>query len=238
MDGVRRKDAAAAHDLVEHLYPLVIRIVRSHLPRRCGEEDLAQEVFLKLFSRLEGYRERPGIPFEHWVSRLAVRTCLDSLRAERRRPELRWGDLAEETVAWLRYMVSAADVTPHTSAAAARESLEVLLRQLLPADRLVITLLDLEEAHARAAAEDPEPLGCGGRGTEERAHRNHPPQRRNRYAARRRGRERTDFRAACRVRAVEAEAKRTVGSGPPQRRDAEEMTLSSSGTTIARWSTR
>jgi len=145
MDGVRRKDAAAAHDLVEHLYPLVIRIVRSHLPRRCAEEDLAQEVFLKLFTRLEGYRERPGIPFEHWVSRLAVRTCLDSLRAERRRPELRWGDLAEETAAWVKYMVSAADVPPHTSAAAARESLDVLLRQLLPADRLVITLLDLEE---------------------------------------------------------------------------------------------
>ncbi|MGO9113794.1 MAG: RNA polymerase sigma factor [Thermoguttaceae bacterium] len=153
MDGVRRKDAAAAHDLVEHLYPLVIRIVRSHLPRRCGEEDLAQEVFLKLFSRLDGYRERPGIPFEHWVSRLAVRTCLDSLRAERRRPELRWGDLAEETVAWLRYMVSAADVTPHTSATAARESLEVLLRQLLPADRLVITLLDLEERSVKEVSQ-------------------------------------------------------------------------------------
>lgn len=145
LDGVRRQDAAAAHALVEHLYPLVLRIVRSHLPRRLAEEDLAQEVFLKLFSRLGQYRERPGIPFEHWVSRLAVRTCLDSLRAERRRPELRWGDLAEETAAWLKYVVSAADVAPHTSAAAARETLEVLLQQMRPADRLVITLLDLEE---------------------------------------------------------------------------------------------
>jgi len=153
LEGVRRKDAAAAHALVEHLYPLVIRIVRSHLPRRLAEEDLAQDVFLKLFSRLEEYRERPGTPFEHWVSRLAVRTCLDGLRAERRRPELRWGDLAEETAAWLKYMVSAADATPHTSAAAARESLEVLLRQLLPADRLVITLLDLEERSIQQVSE-------------------------------------------------------------------------------------
>ena len=145
LDGVRRQDAAAAHALVQHLYPLVLRIVRSHLPRRSTEEDLAQDVFLKLFSRLEQYRERPGTPFEHWVSRLAVRTCLDCLRAERRRPELRWGDLAEETAAWLKYIVSAADVAPHTSAVAARETLDILLQQLRPADRLIITLLDLEE---------------------------------------------------------------------------------------------
>ena len=145
LDGVRRQDAAAAHALVEHLYPLVMRIVRSHLPRRATEEDLAQDVFLKLFSRIEQYRERPDTPFEHWVSRLAVRTCLDRLRAERRRPELRWSDLAEETAAWLKYMVSATDVTPHTSAAAARETLETLLQQMAPADRPVITLLDLEE---------------------------------------------------------------------------------------------
>ena len=145
LEGVRRQDAAAAHALVEHLYPLVIRIVRSHLPRRLAEEDLAQEVFLKLFSRLEQYGRRPGTPFEHWVSRLAVRTCLDSLRAERRRPELRWGDLAEETAAWLKYMFLAADVAPSTPAAAARETVEILLGQLAPADRLAITLMDLEE---------------------------------------------------------------------------------------------
>ena len=63
IEGVRRRDAPAAHALVEHLYPLVIRIVRSHLPRRLAEEDLAQEVFLKLFSRFAQYREQPGIPF-------------------------------------------------------------------------------------------------------------------------------------------------------------------------------
>lgn len=145
LEGVRRKDAVAAHALVEHLSPLVMRIVRAHLPRRLTEEDLAQEVFLKLFSRLEQYRPRPGTPLEHWVARVAVRTCLDSLRAERRRPELRWGDLGEDAAAWLKYVVSATDSTPHTAAAAARETIETLLRQLRPADRLVISLLDLQQ---------------------------------------------------------------------------------------------
>src|SRR3974390_2620339 len=83
----RQQNQDAARALVEHLYPLVIRIVRGHLPRRMAEEDLAQEIFVKLFCRLGQYETRAGVPFEHWVSRLAVRTCLDALRAERRRPE-------------------------------------------------------------------------------------------------------------------------------------------------------
>ena len=34
---VRQRDQAAARELVEHLYPLVIRIVRAHLPRQVAE---------------------------------------------------------------------------------------------------------------------------------------------------------------------------------------------------------
>ena len=60
LERVRRRDQAAARELVEHLYPLVIRIVRSHLPRRVAEEDLAQEIFLKMFTRLEQYKGRPA----------------------------------------------------------------------------------------------------------------------------------------------------------------------------------
>jgi hypothetical protein len=36
---------------VEYLHPLVFKIVRAHLPRRVDEEDLAQEVFMRFFSR-------------------------------------------------------------------------------------------------------------------------------------------------------------------------------------------
>lgn len=145
LEGVRSRDAQAAEALVAHLYPLVIRIVRAHLPRRSAEEDLAQEVFMKVFSRLSQYRPRPGTPFEHWVSRLAVRTCLDGLRSERRRPELRWSDLSADAATWLQYLLAGRDEPPHTAAAAARETVAALLSRLSPADRLVLTLLDLEE---------------------------------------------------------------------------------------------
>lgn len=142
---VRERDEAAARALVEALYPQVIRIVRGHLPRRVAVEDLAQEVFVKLFARLDQYEPRAGIPFVHWVSRLTVRTCLDSLRAERRRPEWRWSDLPKAEAAWLEFMLANAAAPPETDATSARELVDKLLAQLSPKDRLVLTLLDLEQ---------------------------------------------------------------------------------------------
>ena len=153
LERVRQRDEDAAAVLVERLYPLVIRIVRSHLPRRAAEEDLAQDVFVKMFTRLDQYQARPGTPFEHWVARLAVRTCLDALKAADRRPELRWGDLSEEQAAWLDFMLADQSATPDASAASAREVTEQLLSQLPPDDRLVISLIDLEEKTVREVSE-------------------------------------------------------------------------------------
>jgi len=153
LERVRQRDEDAAAVLVKRLYPLVIRIVRSHLPRRAAEEDLAQDVFVKMFTRLDQYQARPGTPFEHWVARLAVRTCLDALKAADRRPELRWGDLSEEQAAWLDFMLADQSATPDASAASAREVTEQLLSQLPPDDRLVISLIDLEEKTVREVSE-------------------------------------------------------------------------------------
>ena len=139
---VRRRDEEAARALVEHLHPLVIKIVRAHLPRRVAEEDLAQDIFLKVFERLDQYREI--VPLEHWVARVAVTTCLDQLRAQKRRPELRWAD-PSETEADVLDAVLASEHEPHPSEGlAAREIVTRLLECLSPQDRLVITLLDLE----------------------------------------------------------------------------------------------
>ena len=65
---VREGNESACRELVEHLYPAVIRIVRAHLPRREMEEDLDQEVFMKMFARLSQYRQ--NVPLQHWVSRI------------------------------------------------------------------------------------------------------------------------------------------------------------------------
>lgn len=140
---VRANEQAAARELVEHLYPLVIKIVRSHLPRRVAEEDLAQDIFLKMFTRIDQYQG--AVPFPHWVSRIAVTTCIDQLRAQKRRPELRWADFSETEAAVLdKVLQNESDQAPDDSLAA-RELLEKLLEQLKPDDRLVIQFLDLEQ---------------------------------------------------------------------------------------------
>jgi DNA-directed RNA polymerase specialized sigma24 family protein len=66
----RKQDQDAARALVEFLYLTVIRIVRNNLPRRAAEEDLAQDVFLKMFEKLDQFQGE--VPLEHWVSRIAV----------------------------------------------------------------------------------------------------------------------------------------------------------------------
>ena len=143
LDRVRRRDQVAARELVDHLYPLVIRIVRSHLPRRVAEEDLAQEVFMKMFTRLEQYQG--AVPFPHWVSRIAVTTCIDHLRAQKRRPEFRWADLPENQAEVLDAVMTNENDVAANDALAAHELVHQLLEALKPDDQLVIRLLDLEQ---------------------------------------------------------------------------------------------
>jgi RNA polymerase sigma factor (sigma-70 family) len=140
---VRQRDQAAARDLVDHLYPLVIRIVRSHLPRRVPEEDLAQEVFMKMFTRLDQYQG--AVPLTHWVSRIAVTTCIDHLRAQKRRPEFRWADLSEGEADVLDAILTNENDVPANDSIAAHELVHKLLDQLKPDDRMVLQLLDLEQ---------------------------------------------------------------------------------------------
>ena len=140
---IRQRDQIAAREMVEHLHPLVIRIVRSHLPRRVAEEDLSQEIFLKMFTRLDQYQG--AVPFPHWVSRIAVTTCIDHLRAQKRRPEYRWADLSENEAEMLDTVTADESGAAPDDALAARELLQRLLGELKPADRVVIQMLDLDQ---------------------------------------------------------------------------------------------
>ena len=150
---VRAGEMASAHALIAHLHPLVRRLVRNHLPRRESEEDLMQDVFLKLLQKLDSYRERAGIPFEHWVSRLTVRTCLDALRAEKARPEWRMADLSDGETEWMDYLLNRQAAAPSEYAVDAKAVVTRLLAQLSPPDRLVLTLLDLEERSTQEIAQ-------------------------------------------------------------------------------------
>jgi RNA polymerase sigma-70 factor (ECF subfamily) len=142
LERVRRRDEEAARLLFHHLYPLVIKVVRSHLPRRVSEDDLTQTVFMKVFANLDQYSGKA--PLEHWVSRIAVNTCIKALRSEKVRPELRWADLSEDESEVLDWLATTdEDIRPDRNLAS-RELVEKMLGQLKPKDRLVISLMNLE----------------------------------------------------------------------------------------------
>jgi RNA polymerase sigma-70 factor (ECF subfamily) len=135
-------DDQAARDLVRHLYPLVAKVVRAHRPRRTSEEDLCQMIFIKVFRNLSKFSGQ--VPLEHWVSRIAVNSCLNQISYEKVRPELRHADLSEDEVAVIDQLASSADELNPDNQFAARELVEHLLGTLKPAERLVIDLLYLK----------------------------------------------------------------------------------------------
>ncbi len=142
LERVREGDEDAARALMVHLHPLVLKLVRAHLPRRSSEEDLVQTVFMKVFTKLEQYGG--AVPLEHWISRIVVNTCLNQIQHERVRPELRLADLSEEEEQVVQTLASSAADLPTDTNRAARELVEKILGRLRAADRLVITMLHLE----------------------------------------------------------------------------------------------
>lgn len=139
---VKNGDEVAARSLVEHLYPTVIRIVRRNLPRKGSEEDLAQDVFVKMFGHLHTYRGE--VPLEHWVCRIATNHCLNANRAQKRRPEWRMADFSEEGEAAIGTTAEDLSGVHPATAMAGREIVELLLECLSPKDRMLIELQEME----------------------------------------------------------------------------------------------
>ena len=139
---VRSGDEDAARALLNHLYPLVLSIVRGHLPRRTSEDDLTQTIFLKVFTKLDQYSG--AVPLEHWVSRISVNTCLNALQAEKIRPELRWADLSEEEEHVIQLLDATSNELEPGHSFAARDLTDKLLDCLKPNDRLLVNLLHVE----------------------------------------------------------------------------------------------
>jgi len=99
-------------------------------------------IFIKVFQKLSQFSGK--VPLEHWVSRIAVNTCLSQIEAEKVRPELRHADLSEEQQAVVENLASASDELAPDRQLASRELVEHLLQLLKPVERLVIDLLYLQ----------------------------------------------------------------------------------------------
>jgi RNA polymerase sigma-70 factor (ECF subfamily) len=129
-------------------------LIRRHKGRVCGTcsrfardpqqlEDLAQEVFLRAWRKLGHFRG--DAPFEHWLARLTTTTCYDFLRRERRH---------RENVSLDAFPIEMRDAGIDAAIAAghAKELLDWAMLRLSAEERLILTLLEIEERSVREIA--------------------------------------------------------------------------------------
>ncbi|MEI6393327.1 MAG: RNA polymerase sigma factor [Verrucomicrobiota bacterium] len=135
-------DAASFEPLVETYSPRVFATARRYARRESEVEDIVQEVWLKAFEKLSSFRGEA--PFEHWLMRLAVRTCYDFLRGHQRNRETTFSEMTEAEGDWLDRFVTGPE-SGSENAEAARQLVGRVLEQLSPPARMVITLLEIEE---------------------------------------------------------------------------------------------
>jgi len=148
--GVLNGDTPSFEPLVVKYSPRVFATARRYARRESEVEDIVQEVWSKAFQKLSSFRGEA--PFEHWLMRLAVRTCYDFLREHQRNRETSFTELSEPENDWLDRFVAAPE-SASDEAAAARELIERVLAMLSPQARLVITLLEIEDRPVKEIAE-------------------------------------------------------------------------------------
>lgn len=132
-------DDEAFTELVRRYKRRVFSIVAKFVGNNYELDDVCQEIFIKVYQNLRKYRH--DAPFQHWVSKIAVNACYDALRRQRRRRD----EVPLEDVAF-----SLSDPSPVGQGG--NEAWNVLRKAmagLRPEDKLVITLLNLEEKSVR-----------------------------------------------------------------------------------------
>src|SRR3954467_8222953 len=100
-------NAASFEPLVQRYSPRIFATARRYARRESEVEDIVQEIWLKAFQKLGSFRAEA--PFEHWLMRLAVRTCYDFLRGHQRNRESSFCELTEPETDWLDKFVKEPD---------------------------------------------------------------------------------------------------------------------------------
>jgi len=146
-----RQALAGDEDALERLLVLhesrVLRLLRLLGVRHEDREDVAQEVFLRVFRHLGGFR--PGRSFRGWLYRITVNAAHDhrnTLQRRAGREELGWEGSADHRP----------DVAPGPEETAATRDrvkrLEAALGDLSERERAAFVLCDMERLGSRQAA--------------------------------------------------------------------------------------
>lgn len=149
-------DEEAAREIIEKLHRPVLSTIHRFLGRGyAGEvEDIAQEIFLKVFRNLGRFDPHRGVKLTTWVFSIVRNHCFDVLKSRRPRPAPRGGGDDEDRAA----IPEPEDDTelPPLRAALDRElgeKIEEALQGLRPAYRLVFVLREFEGLDYKTIAE-------------------------------------------------------------------------------------
>jgi len=135
-------DNAAFNEIVLAYRKRIVGTIMLVIARPEDVEDVAQEVFLRLYFSLD--QLRTAEVFEPWLYRLTVNAAYDYLRKQRRRPEYRMSDLSEQQV--LMADATAGGKVEHDDQyqKKIRESVDALLGAVSEADRILLMLKEVE----------------------------------------------------------------------------------------------
>ena len=135
-------DGAAFNEVVLAYRKRILGTIARLIARSEDVEDVAQEVFLRLYFSLDQLRT-PEV-FEPWLYRLTVNAAYDYLRKQRRRLEFRMSDLSEQQVVMADAAAGGKAEKDEQYKKRIRESVDSLLGAVSEADRILLMLKEVE----------------------------------------------------------------------------------------------
>lgn len=143
---VRAGDESAFAELFARYKKMVASVGGRFFARREQVEEIIQMTFYQVYFALGQYQGGQERSFAAWLKRIAVNSCLDELRRQRRRNENLVSELNAEEEEYLLSHVQADYETPDIERSTiARDLAEKLLARLEPEDRLALMLLYEDE---------------------------------------------------------------------------------------------
>jgi RNA polymerase sigma-70 factor (ECF subfamily) len=142
IEKARTGDAGAFNDVVLAYRKRILGTISRLIGRPEDVEDVAQEVFVRLYYSLDQLRT-PQV-FEPWLYRLTVNASYDYLRRAKRRGESRMADLSEQQVLMADSVASGRQQNEERQKSRVRDFMDALFRHVSEEDRLLLTLKEVE----------------------------------------------------------------------------------------------
>ncbi len=135
-------DGAAFNQVVVAYRKRILGTIARLIGRPEDVEDVAQEVFLRLYYSLDQLRT-PEV-FEPWLYRLTVNASYDYLRKQRRRNEARMSDLSEQQVMMADAAAGGKVSSEENRLKQVKDLVDALLGSVSEQDRILLTLKEVE----------------------------------------------------------------------------------------------